>query len=87
MKAPPRLERRIWDGRRDRAGISAMHRNALHGGGRDHGDNVPAGEDRILWIRLDMPITAHTTDSQALNIENTAQAPEERISLCLLRFF
>jgi hypothetical protein len=51
------------------------------------GDNVPAGEDRILWIRLDMPITAHTTDSQALNIENTAQAPEERISLCLLRFF
>jgi hypothetical protein len=28
------------------------------------GDNVPAGEDRILWIRLDMPTTSRTEAAQ-----------------------
>jgi hypothetical protein len=39
------------------------------------GDNVPAGEDRTLWIHLDMPTTTQTPDAQALNIEITAQPP------------
>jgi hypothetical protein len=39
------------------------------------GDNVPAGEDRLLWIRLDMPTTTRTTVPQALKIEITAQPP------------
>jgi hypothetical protein len=39
------------------------------------GDNVPAGEDRILWIRLDMPTTSRTESPQTMRIQITAQPP------------
>ncbi|MBK8575370.1 MAG: hypothetical protein IPN90_06730 [Elusimicrobia bacterium] len=39
------------------------------------GNNVPAGEDRLLWIRLDMPTTTQTVAPQSMKIEITAQPP------------
>jgi 6-phosphogluconolactonase (cycloisomerase 2 family)/predicted nucleotidyltransferase len=39
------------------------------------GTSVPAGEDRPLWIRLDMPTTSQTVAPQSIRIEISAQPP------------
>jgi predicted nucleotidyltransferase len=39
------------------------------------GTSVPAGEDRPLWIRLDMPTTSRTVAPQSIRIEISAQPP------------
>ncbi|MBK8575372.1 MAG: hypothetical protein IPN90_06740 [Elusimicrobia bacterium] len=43
--------------------------------GSTTGASVPAGQDRLLWIRLDMPTTTQTVAPQSMKIEITAQPP------------
>jgi DNA-binding beta-propeller fold protein YncE len=43
--------------------------------GSTTGASVPAGQDRTLWIRMDMPTTTTTVQSQSMKVEITAQPP------------
>ncbi|MBK8871658.1 MAG: VCBS repeat-containing protein [Elusimicrobia bacterium] len=43
--------------------------------GSTTGASVPAGEDRKIWIRLDMPTTSRTEAAQTMRIQITAQPP------------
>jgi hypothetical protein len=43
--------------------------------GSNTGTNVPAGEDRKLWIRMDMPTTSRTETPQSIRIRITAEPP------------
>ena len=43
--------------------------------GGETGLSVPAGTDRHLWLRLDMPLTTGTTNQQMMNLTVTAATP------------
>ena len=43
--------------------------------GSTTGVSVPAGENRTLWIRMDMPTTTTTMAPQSMRVEITADPP------------